>query len=388
MSGPGEDDADSVFRRLEGALHRTDFPWSLCLVGEDPTIKLSRLTEGLRGDDNGDGKHVSSGFSYWGFGPAIAWARACGDPFYPVMYRSIQAFASKWKRVLPELGDRRFHYVSLGVGTGAKDRIVLDDLRRRHGSLLYVPVDMSAEMLVLGVDRADHGLPHGQVLPVQLDFAEPHRVKALRALLADLVGDQPILFGLLGNTVANFDDDTGLLRTVALLLRSQDRLLLEAATTSSLDMSAQAAGEYANSRHFKEFVTSALWHNTDLTVDTSCVRITGTRDAERAIRVEANYHNGTDGTILLTLPNHSQVPFPPGQAIRLFLTRKYTAPGLTGMLDDCQLIRIGDGLIAAGDPFTVDLVVAGTTEAQGDITDRIWEPRPDGQRPSGRRTGR
>jgi L-histidine N-alpha-methyltransferase len=41
---------------------------------------MSELTEGLRGDLRTEyGKHISSGFAYWGIGPIIAWSNACND---------------------------------------------------------------------------------------------------------------------------------------------------------------------------------------------------------------------------------------------------------------------------------------------------------------------
>ena len=35
-----------------------------------------------------------------------------------------------------------FHYVSLGVGTGHKDRSILQDLLGANPGLLYLPVDL------------------------------------------------------------------------------------------------------------------------------------------------------------------------------------------------------------------------------------------------------
>ncbi len=67
-----------VIRKLEHALADDDFAWSLLLVGEDQTDKLATLTGDLRGpfSTSGDGKQITSGFSYWGIGPTIAWANA------------------------------------------------------------------------------------------------------------------------------------------------------------------------------------------------------------------------------------------------------------------------------------------------------------------------
>lgn len=79
-----------------------------------------------------------------------------------------------------------------------------------------------------------------------------------------------MLFSLSGNTLANFDDDAGLLTQLTTeLLRPQDRLLLEVATTPDLsdDMASQATEEYETSEGFGEFVTSSLRRQTNLAVD-------------------------------------------------------------------------------------------------------------------------
>lgn len=288
MSGSGA--AGNLFQRLNEAMESTDFGWSLCLVGEDQTDKMSELTKGLRGNlDTGDGKQISSGFSYWGIGPTIAWSSACNDVFYPVMKESLQNFKANWRRVLRTMDSDRLHYVSLGVGTGDKDRAILEDMHTRFPDMIYLPVDMSSEMLRLGVKGTANIVPADRIIPVQLDISVAENLAELKRLLRNLLGDAPILFGLLGNTLANFDDDQKLLRMLSDLLRPQDRFLLELATTRSVVDKAQAAAEeYVSSRFFREFVTSALWHNTDLTVDMGSVGFHGSAEAgNRALRVRS-----------------------------------------------------------------------------------------------------
>ena len=89
------------------------------------------------------------------------------------------------------------------------------------------------------------------------------------------MGDEPILWGLLGNTAANFEDDFELIERLARLLRPQDRLMLEVATTSELaaDVSERSSTEYLRSKAFCEFVTSALHQHTDLPINMDYVEI-------------------------------------------------------------------------------------------------------------------
>jgi hypothetical protein len=126
-----------------------------------------------------------------------------------------------------------------------------------------------------------------QVLPVQIDFSIDHNVKELGEMLSRLVGDEPILYTLTGNTLANFESDLELLATITRILRPQDRLLVEVASTSSLDQEAAkaAADEYHQTRAFAEFVTSALRYNTDLRIDNELIDFRGEVEDDDALLV-------------------------------------------------------------------------------------------------------
>lgn len=121
-------------------------------------------------------------------------------------------------------------------------------------------------------------LSRNRILPVQPDFSSQDNVTELRRLLHGLFGEEAVTFSLLGNKITNFDNDTELLRTLAeQLLRPQDRLLLEVATTRQLDdkLAQKAAEEYERSRTFREFITSALIYYTDLRMDMDSVLYQG-----------------------------------------------------------------------------------------------------------------
>jgi L-histidine N-alpha-methyltransferase len=228
-------DRSPLMSGLETILNETDFAWSLGLVGEDQASKLAMLTGDLRRrvSTTGDGKRITSGFSYLGIEPAIAWANACRDHLYPVMKQSIESFDRRWCSIRPSLDGRPYHYVSLGPGDGQKDGAILQHLRRDNAQLCYVAVDMSAEMLRLAVHALTRQLKlsRSRVLPVQLDFSSQNNITELRNLLHRLFGEEAILYSLLGNTVTNFENDTELLRMLAEhLLRPQDRFVLEVAT--------------------------------------------------------------------------------------------------------------------------------------------------------------
>ncbi|TQM79719.1 putative SAM-dependent methyltransferase [Saccharothrix saharensis] len=374
---------------LAKAIDESDFAWSLVLVGEDQRDKLAALTGDLLGkpSSNGDGKQITSGYAYWGIGPTIAWAHACADPFYLVMKQSLDSFTRRWGRVRGRVGEG-FHHVSFGVGTGHKDRLILEHLLEHNQDLLYLPVDMSSEMLRLGTREATHRVgPRGhRVVPVQLDFSITDNLAELRDLVHRLVGDEPVLYSLLGNTLANFDHDDELLANLTALARPQDRFLLEVATTEALsdDLARDAVEEYSRSRAYREFVTSALLHNTDLTITVDAVQFRGSVEGDRALKVKVVYQNQTGDDILMMLPDRTRVAFPDRDTIRLYLTRKYARRALDGIVraagmrkvtgthSDFAVPRSAQGfgmdllLLAPGDPVPAP-------RPDDDVARVIWE---------------
>ncbi|TCO43935.1 putative SAM-dependent methyltransferase [Kribbella antiqua] len=381
MTEPGH-----VIRKLEQALADDDFAWSLLLVGEDQTDKLATLTGDLRGpvSTTGDGKQITSGFSYWGIGPTIAWANATNDPFYLVMKAGAESFLRHWRKVKPHVTKAGFHFVSLGIGTGIKDRTILEDLRRANRNMFYIPVDMSSEMLRMGTQEPVRGarFPASQVLPVQLDFSIADNMVELAQMLARLVGDEPLLYTLTGNTLANFESDEDLLQLITDVLRPQDRLLLEVASTTRLDQETAdaAADEYHQTRAFAEFVTSALRYNTDLKIDNERVKFIGEVEDEDALLVKILWQNDTGGEIRMGLPDHTEVVLPVGDTIRLYTTRKYSTTRLKRLTAACKLtpveaIQSQFRYTRRPNPFGLELLLLAP-EAAGEeehtLADDIW----------------
>jgi uncharacterized SAM-dependent methyltransferase len=334
--------------KIAEALESTNPRGYLCIVGEEQSGKLSTLVEGLMEGESqtGDGKQIASGFSYWGIGPTLAWEAACRDPLYHVMRDSIRNFAAAWQAVRPVLGAQAYHYVSLGVGTGQKDVSVINDLRRSLPEMFYMPVDMSPEMLTLGVQECagpgrGNVISKRQTLAVQLDFSAEENVRDFRAFLDHALGNTPILFSLLGNTLANFENDSRLLKTIAQLLSPKDRLMLEVAHTNTLDAEAArlAAREYKNSPKFQEFAVSSLIQYTNIPIQPSYVVFRGELEGDRSVQVKVLYQNRTPNTIhFLAFPNQARtVSFPPTDTIRLYLSRKYSVEGITSTIEDSGL---------------------------------------------------
>jgi uncharacterized SAM-dependent methyltransferase len=161
-----------------------------------------------------------------------------------------------------------------------------------------------------------------------------------------LLDDAPILYSLLGNTVANTDDDADLLTLLGELLRPQDRLLLEVSTTSDLSDEAlrEAWGEYANSEAYRIHATSALGQFTDLTIDNRMLVFESFVEDDRAIRIETRYQNSTGQPMTVALPNRATINFAVDEAIRVTLARKYLLSGVDALIGEAGLTRVNDRL--------------------------------------------
>jgi hypothetical protein len=321
---------------IRRAIDRAALGWTMCFIGEDQSDKLAQLTEDLSEpfSNCGDGKRFASGFSYWGIGPTLAWARACTDPMYVVMKRSIETFSERWEACAGALAHGALHYVSLGIGTGQKDRTVLRWLLDRNPDCKFFPVDMSGEMLRVGIAEClkNTDIRRSRVLPIQIDFSTRNNAHAIRGVVTSVVGDHPVLYSLLGNTLANFDDDQDLLAIVAGILRPQDRLMLEVATTEQV--SGEAAGrvatEYRKSESFLSFVTAALDHYTSLTVQRDWVGFEP-RALEGALEVRIVYRNRGTEPLKTKVPTGRHIVVEPNETIRLYLTRKYAQSHIDAM---------------------------------------------------------
>jgi L-histidine Nalpha-methyltransferase len=377
-----------LMSRLVSVLREpSEFFWNLSLIGEDQVAMLAQLAGDLTAPKSttGDGKFFDSGFAYWGIEPTVAWIQACSDPMYPVMRNSIESFLPRWERIEKEVAGTAMHYVSLGPGDGHKDNVILTSFQHSSTALSYIPVDMSAEMLRMCIHepRRARSISHDLVLPIQLDFGDPDNLLALKTLLGELVGDEPILYSLLGNTLSNFRNGELLLSRLSQLLRPQDRFVLELATTRTLGQqeAAAAAAEYARSAAFRTFVTSALLSYTDIPFDMDSVHFDASIEDGRAIVIKVIYRNGTGTNIKFSLAGRHLFTFPADDTIRLHMTRKH----LRNKLD--ELVRAGGMVQLTADhedfgqrvdaPFGMDLLLLKKAEGDhvGSVAEALWPRR-------------
>jgi Histidine-specific methyltransferase, SAM-dependent len=237
-------------------LRKVDAPLGLAIWEIGNAERVGDVIDGIKGIRN----HLNvvlDGHQYIGPFSASRWKNATQDAAYRTLSFGINTFFRRWAALRPNL-TRPLHYVSIGPGTGEKDKQILEHLQSISGTdtLIYVPIDISAELLRLSFIQTLPvlDLERVAVVPFQLDITDAQSLQELRDVLVALAGDTGTLVSLLGNTVANFQNDRQMLANIASLLpRLNDTLLLELATATKADhdIAAFAVAEYAGSDSFR-----------------------------------------------------------------------------------------------------------------------------------------
>ena len=251
--------------------------WLLTYVGESQLRKLEDLVAGL--EDRND-RRIQSGYAYWGLGPVYMWDRACNDKTYH-MKENIMRFPDYARPLSQYIDKELYNFVSLGVGEGSKDRGVITDFFNQSGNnrprqdFLYIPVDMSLDMLRLAIENVPQ-LPLYTRVAIQRNIETRDGMAEIAFISKTLGRQQPIFYGFIGNTVSNTEQPHRVLNNIAEVIRESDRLLFEAQTVDPAALESEqlqntldrVKREYL-SEPFRRFAESALLQNTDLSITPS-----------------------------------------------------------------------------------------------------------------------
>jgi hypothetical protein len=169
---------------------------------------------------------------------AYRWNELCGDRLYVFYGESVRFIDKIAKKVLeviakdrPKFFNQIPDYVSLGPGTGEKDRILLNAVlditsaQNENCELHYYPYDACAEMLSMafGHIKQDERLTYKvKIKAIRADF---EHIKYFRPVYD--FRPEPNIFALLGNTFGNYANDIGFLDRIRDAMNVDDILLLE-----------------------------------------------------------------------------------------------------------------------------------------------------------------
>jgi uncharacterized SAM-dependent methyltransferase len=335
--GQSEEAAVGRIPSIDHALKRSRSPFGFVLSEMQPTDRIGEVMNAIKGIE-GESKYIKDGYQYVGDGPAHLWKLATADDQYKTMNYGITSFHEEWGDIQKELTSP-YHYVSVGPGTGEKDQEILRHLCGLLGdeeTIAYVPVDISPQLLRIGVSAGMRGISRDQVevLPMELDITSERGLATLKVIVEELGRTAGVLISLLGNTLSNFRDPATILANIGSLLSSEnDRLFLELATTHRADETQvrRAAAEYQGSDLFLEFAMATLCDYTDLPRETDPVKTTGELEGD-IIKVTTSYQ--LDKTRRVRIGNSSSTfTLSKGEPIELIVCRKYTDGALVLMLE-------------------------------------------------------
>jgi uncharacterized SAM-dependent methyltransferase len=158
-------------------------------------------------------------FFYWFPRSAAEWTELIG---HAELYGGIWG---TWKTLAANCDDlaRHFHQkapvISFGAGDGARDRLLMDGLKKAGCECFYFPVDASQAMLEMACAGADD--VDIETVGIKADISSPvHLVYAADA------AEPPRLFILSGNTMGSFDP-LAEIRYVAQCMKPEDRLIID-----------------------------------------------------------------------------------------------------------------------------------------------------------------
>jgi hypothetical protein len=288
------------------------------------------------------------------------WANACNDPAYH-MLNNIQEFPNYTKELTSLVDNAIYHvFVSLGVGEGSKDSSIIRDFfckeeNRTRPDFMYIPVDMSREMLKVAVDRLRLDHPIANRTAIQRNIEAIDGMQEI-ALIAQTLGKQKsILYGFIGNTIANVEDPENVFRNIIQVMRTDDLLIFEAQIISELELEAnrhqliQHVQEEYKSIPFRQFAFSALLQNSDLSI--------GPDDRERCYEVDVSvqnwmgsqilqidcfFVNNTQDRVHIRYADDSIDTLDIKEKIRLYRSRKFTESTLGNFVTRNNLVNLGD----------------------------------------------
>lgn len=151
--------------------------------------------------------------------------------------------------------------VEFGSGSSRKTRLLLDAMARAGRLNLYVPIDISADMLRQSAHALADDYPGLRVHGVIGDFEHP---------VESLPAEGPRLIIFMGGTIGNLtpDEATGFLQGVARLLAPEDRFLLGTDLVKDVEVLERAYNDAAGvTAAFNRNMLSVINHNLDADFD-------------------------------------------------------------------------------------------------------------------------
>lgn len=159
-------------------------------------------------------REIVSKFSYWGEEPTQGWLRVCQVSEYKTYQQAVKLLKNVSDDIARTVAKPKMSYISLGIGNGEKDAIILQKLSRLMNKIKYYPIDISTDMIKAGLNYI---FSHFRNLPTTAFVTD---FKILDEIVkAETFKNERNFFVLLGNTLGNFNQ----VYLLNILKRSMDK---------------------------------------------------------------------------------------------------------------------------------------------------------------------
>jgi uncharacterized SAM-dependent methyltransferase len=158
-------------------------------------------------------------FFFWFPRSSAEWCALAADPgLYGGLGQTWIELAANCQELERHFG-AKLPFISFGAGDGARDRILMDALKKTGVECLYFPIDASQSMLELACAGAED--EDIDTVGIKADISSPvHMVYAADA------AEPPRLFVISGNTMGSFDP-LAEIRYLAQCMKPEDRLIVD-----------------------------------------------------------------------------------------------------------------------------------------------------------------
>ncbi|MFP3949315.1 MAG: L-histidine N(alpha)-methyltransferase [Longimicrobiales bacterium] len=260
--------------------------------------------------------------------------------------------------------------VEFGAGSGRKTRLILDGMLSSNGegagtrggasspdaSILFVPVDVSAEFLANSARELRRSYARVRIEPVVADMSATDFLRREESgpLVLDRLG-RPALFALLGSTIGNFRAPAAveLLSRIAGVMTPEDRFLLGVDLRPGPDKSVgrleRAYNDSAGvTARFNRNVLRVLNRELGTDFDLAAFRHRAFYDEERD-RIEMHLQSDRDQTV--RLPDGCRISFRAGETVRTEVSHKYDRAAVEALMEGAGMeltrwLRGAEGLYA------------------------------------------
>lgn len=158
---------------------------------------------------------------YWSPASVDAWLALCSDGPYRVFARSYALLDAQVDNITRFLPGGNLEVVSLGAGSGEKDRLLLSALAATQRGISYVPVDASQQLLESACrGAAALGWLHRGI---KADVLNPSHLKTISTLLRP---NRPRVYLVLGNNLGAWEPGL-FLKALHDLMRDRDLLVVD-----------------------------------------------------------------------------------------------------------------------------------------------------------------